>query len=57
MKEIKIPFSLDSYKEGGYEVMTNGDEKNQPIKVSFQFNLFFTQIALKRLSAHHEWVA
>jgi hypothetical protein len=33
MKEIKIPFSLDSYKEGGYEVMTNGDEKNQPIKV------------------------
>ena len=30
MKKIKIPFSLDEYEKGGYEVETRGDENHKP---------------------------
>ncbi len=33
MKQIKIPFSLEEYNKGGYEVMTKGDKNRQPVKV------------------------
>jgi hypothetical protein len=33
MKQIKIPFSLEEYNKGGYEVETKGDKNRQPIKV------------------------
>jgi hypothetical protein len=33
MKQIKIPFSLEEYNKGGYEVMTRGDKNRQPVKV------------------------
>jgi hypothetical protein len=33
MKQIKIPFSLEEYNKGGYEVETRGDKNHQPEKV------------------------
>lgn len=32
MKKVRIPFSLDEYEKGGYEVETRGDEDNKPQK-------------------------
>ena len=32
MKKVRIPFSLDEYEKGGYEVETRGDENNKPQK-------------------------
>lgn len=32
MKKIRIPFSLDEYNKGMYEVETRGDGKSKPKK-------------------------
>ena len=38
MKVIRIPFSLEEYQKGGYEIETRGDEDVPPQKVRILCN-------------------